>query len=237
MRKNVLSLVLLGGIFGLGCAKTNSDNIKTSGFYASYQVLVNATNPSVATCSASFQVEAGGTFIDLSSNDSVTCNGQSMTRSELAGIVSYSANLTATTGATYTVVLTRAGESPYSASVTLPEPVANTSPASGTSFTKGNSLAFSWTASGNASDWMNVSTSRVTSGDSACPSEASFDDSAPENGSGSFSSTEMSLTTNGTAGACAMKINWKRYRAGTMPSGLNGVINAVQATSASITLN
>lgn len=237
MKKNLLSSLVLVSAFAINCAKTDSDNIKTSGFYANLQVKSSASNPSVAVCSASFQVESGGTFIDLSSGDVVTCNGQSMARSELLGIVSYTANLTATVGGTYTIVLTRSGESPYSASVTLPEAVVATSPANNYSGTKGTSLSFSWTSSSNSSDSMFVMASSVTSGDNKCPTTAMFTDSAPENGAGSFSASEMSLPATGVAGACAMTMTWQRTRLGSMPSGLKGTISGIQEVSRSITLN
>lgn len=237
MRKNILlNMILITGL-GVGCAKTDSSNIKTSGFYADYTVKTSATNPSVATCSASFRVEAGGTYIDLSSGDTVTCNGQSMSRSELFGIVTYTATLAATVGSTYTVVLTRSGEAPYSASVTLPEAVSPTSPASGASGTKGNVLSFSWATSSSSIDTMTVSSSSVTSGDTKCPVAAYFQDSAPENGVGSFSASEMSLPATGSAGACSMNITWQRRRAGSMPSGLKGDITGVQEATRAITLN
>lgn len=237
MRKNLLlSMVILAAIV-VGCAKTDSSNIKTSGFYADYAVKTLATSPSVATCTATFRVEAGGTYIDLSSGDTVTCNGQSMARSELFGIVTYSANLTATVGATYTIVLTRSGEVPYSASVTLPEAVSPTSPANNASGAKGSVLNFSWTTSSSSTDAMTVSASSVTSGDNKCPTMAYFQDSAPENGVGSFSASEMSLPATGIAGACSMNITWQRRRPGIMPSGLKGDISGVQEATRAITLN
>lgn len=237
MKKNLLSSLLCMAVFTVSCAKTDSDNIKTSGFYADYQVRTQASNSSIAVCSASFRVEAGGTFIDLSSGDFVTCNGQSMSRSEVLGMVTYTANVAATVGGTYALVLTRAGESPYTANVTLPSAVVPTSPANGTSSSKGSALNFSWTPSANSSDAMLVSTVKVTGGDTKCPETSYFDDTAPENGVGSFSASQMSLGVNGTAGACAMKVVWERRRTGVMPTGLNGVINAIQEANVSITLN
>lgn len=237
MKKNLLISMMIVAVLGSGCAKTDSDNIKTSGFYADYTVKTLASNSSVATCSATFRVEAGGTYIDLSSGDTVTCNGQSMSRSEILGIVTYSANLTATAGATYTIVLTRAGESPYSSSVTLPEAVSPTSPAQGASAVKGNALSFSWATSSNSTDAMVVSASSVTSGDNKCPSSSYFQDSAPENGVGSFSASEMSLPATGVAGACSMAITWQRRRAGGMSSGLKGDISGVYEATRTLTLN
>jgi hypothetical protein len=238
VKVNFLSALAMTMVLVLGCAKTNSDNIKTSGFYAEYTVAVDATTNTVAKCSASFRVEAGGTFIDLSANDTVTCNGQSMARSEIAGIVTYSTNLTATVGGIYTVVLTRSGESPYSASVTLPAAVVTSAPANNGSFSKGAPLSLAWTISSNAADAIVVTTSRVTTDSTKCPNNALYANPAPEAGIGSFTAMDMALpTATGTAGTCNMNVNWQRQRLGTMPSGLNGSIYGIQSSSVPIILN
>lgn len=234
MRKvNLYNIAMLAALLAVSCAKTDSDNIKTSGFYASYSVIVSDTNPTVAQCSASFTVEQGGTWIELGSSDSVTCNGQSMTKTVIGAIVNYNANLTATVGGTYTLVLTRQGENPYSAAVVLPAAIVTSAPPANFSQGKGNSLSLAWTSSASASDTMVVTTNRVTSSDTTCPLTARFEDSAPENGVGSFSSADMSLPSSGTAGTCLMKVVFERIQTGTMPAGLNGSIQAVQQASIS----
>ena len=147
-----IKVIGIGVLFVMGCAKTSSDNIKTSGFYATYSISTAATSPTIAICSASFSVEQGGTYIELGTADTVTCNGQSMTKSVVLGIVNYSANLTATVGSNYTVVLTRSGESPYSASVTLPAAIVTTAPSVGFSQAKGIGLTYTWTPTVNLSN-------------------------------------------------------------------------------------
>jgi hypothetical protein len=237
MDRFLLLGLLAFGTFTLSCAKTDSSNVKTAAFYAEYAIKSSTANSSSAVCSASFRVESGGTFLDLNNGDRVTCNGLAMTRTELLGIVNYSVSLPATVGGTYTFILTRSGEAPYTATVTLPEIVVPTAPSVGSVFLKGNVLSVSWTPSENATDSMILSTSKVTSGDSKCPDIAAFDDSAPESGVGSFTSSQMSLPVNGASGACGMDIIFQRRRAGTMPSGLKGSIFGIQESSVGITLN
>ena len=232
----LLSLLAIG-TFTLSCAKTDSSNVKTTAFYAEYAIKSSTANSSSAVCSASFRVESGGTFLDLNNGDTVTCNGLAMTRTELFGIVNYSVNIPATVGGTYTFILTRSGEAPYTASVTLPEIVVPTTPSAGSVLLKGNALGVSWTPSGNSDDSMILSTSKVISGDSKCPDITTFDDSAPESGVGSFTAAQMSMPVNGTAGACGMNIIFQRRRAGTMPSGLNGSVFGIQESSVGISLN
>lgn len=237
--KNIKHFGFLLILLTIGCAKTSSDNIKTSGFFAHYSVEVSSTNPTQATCSASYTVEDGSTtYIELSANDTVKCNGNSMSKSVLGSIVTYSSTISGVApGTSFEVVLTRSGETPYSATVTLPEAVAGTSPANASSGTKGAIYNFSWSSSSNSNDSMYVTTSRTVSGDSTCPNAATFLDSAPENGTGSFSAADMALPTGGVAGACGMKLQWQRMRSGTVGSGLNGRIRAYQTHAVSITLN
>lgn len=239
MKRNFLfKIFCIISVLLAGCAKTESENIKTSGFFAGYTVSVSSATPTTASCSASFTVEEGGTYIDLSDSDTVTCNGETMVKTVLGNIVSYSKSFsTVTPGATFTIVLTRSGESPYSASVTLPQAVVVTAPSSSFSQAKGAALDFSWTVSSDVGDAMYVTTERVTSGDTKCPYAASYLDSAPEAGSGTFGSSEMALPTDGTTGACSMNVNFERSRTGTMPSGLNGRIRALQSASVQGTLN
>lgn len=234
--KKYLMMILMSLLI-ISCAKTKSDNIKTSGFYANYSVTGSQANTALVSCSASFQVESGGTYIDLSSGDSVTCNGQSMSRSELAGIVTYSASVAYQVGGTYEIVLTRTGESPYSSTVTLPEAVTGISPTSG-SYSKGAQINYSWTPSSTSSDEMIIQFNRVTSASpSPCPRSDSNYDTSPEDGSGAFGTNQTALPSDGIAGACSMQIKWIRARNGTMSSGLNGKIKAYQSNEANITLN
>ncbi len=237
--KTIKRLGILFVMLAMGCAKTSSDNIKTSGFFAHYSVDVSSANPNQATCSASYTVEDGSaTHIELSGSDSVTCNGNSMSKSIVGTIVTYTAIISGvSTGTNFEIKLTRTGESPYIATVTMPEPVVGTSPANASSGTKGAVFNFAWTPSSNAGDTMYVQTIRTSGGDTNCPNSASFTDSPPENGTGSFSAADMTLPAGGTAGACAMKLQWSRSRTGVVGGGLSGRISAYQTHLVNITLN
>ena len=231
-----LYLSLLSGLLLLSCSRTTSDNVKTSGFYATIRVAGSSTNTATVSCSAQFQVGGStGTYLDLTGGDTVTCNGNSMTKTEFAGIVTYSASVTYSVGSTYTVTLTRSGESPYTSSVTLPEAVTVLSPANASSFQKGTQRNYSWTPSSNASDYMRITLDYVTSSTpEPCP-YGSNDDSAPENGSGAFSTTQTIRSPN-VAGTCSGKITFSRYRDGTLASGLTGTVMAVQTTTITQTI-
>lgn len=214
------------------CAKTDSSNIKTDGFYVTYRVVGN--NQNSAVCTASFQVGGvTGTYIDLNAGDTVTCDGQSMSRSEFAGIVTYSANVAYQVGKTYNIVLSRAGEGDYTSSVVMPQQIVGYSPSGSTSYQKGSAINVSWTASSNAFDNMKVSLNYNTG-----TSSYSFyeDDTAPETGSGyGFSSLETQVNPP-VAGNWSGSIKFSRFLEGSMDVALEGSVRAGQEVSVNITL-
>lgn len=95
LTKLIVNFLFFGSltILATSCAKTESENVSTKGIYASFGLLGNNVNS--VNCSVQLQVGGPtGTFLDLSSGDSITCNGSNtMLRSELAGIITYSATL------------------------------------------------------------------------------------------------------------------------------------------------
>lgn len=215
-----------------GCAKTASENVKTSGFYVTYKVTGN--NQNSAVCTASFQVGGAlGTYLELSSGDNITCDGQQMSRSEYAGIVTYSTNVSYQVGKTYSLVLSRAGEGDYTSSVVLPTEIFGASPANNSSFQKGSAISVSWIASSNASEGMKIYLN-YSSG------SASYtyvkQDSAPEIGVGyGFGSNETQVNPP-VFGTWSGAITFGRYLEGSMDAALAGSIKAVQESQISINL-
>lgn len=212
----------------ISCSNTKSDNVKTSGIHATFSVEGN--NQNSVNCQATLQVGgATGTYLDLTSGDSVTCNGNSMSRSELLGIITYSATVPYQVGSTYTIVLTRTGENPYSSSVVLPEAISNVSPSSAISQQKGSAINVSWTPSSNATE-DSFSASLSATGVSAL-----LTDSPPEQGALGFGSTDTTpspVSSDSSTGT----LTYSRARSGTMATGLAGTIKAYQKTSVSVTL-
>lgn len=232
MKSNSLTcLSLLLSIFATSCAKTSSDNVKTSGFYGSYSIRGN--NQNSVNCSVQFQVGGPtGTYLDLSGSDSVTCNGNNMSRSELLGVITYSATVPYTVGGTYTVVLTRSGEAPYTSTAVLPEAITGMNPGTTTSYRKGASISPSWTASANAADAMGVTLSYSAGSTSY---SHYLNDTAPENGSVGFNGSQTQVNPP-VAGTWSGTIEYSRRRAGTMDPALSGVITASQNFTANISL-
>lgn len=219
-------------LIGVGCAKTESSNIKTSGFYASYRITGN--NQNAAVCSVTYQVGGiTGTYIDLEAGDIVTCDGQSMNRTELAGIITYSTNVAYQVGKTYNVVLTRAGEGSYTSSVVLPEEIIGYAPTNLSNFQKGSAINTTWNASSNIMHNMQVTLSYNTGNRSYSFYKY---DSAPEAGSGlGFSTTETQVNPP-VAGNWTSTIKFQRYLLGSMDASLEGSIRGEQEVSSNITL-
>lgn len=214
-----------------GCSKVPSDNVKTAGIYASYSIRGNNQNSVV--CTVQFQAGGStGTFLDLSAGDSVTCNGQSMSRNEFAGIITYSATLPYTVGAVYTVIFSRANEGSYTSTVTLPEAIEGISPSQGTTIQKGSALTASWVPSRNLND--NLSATLDIRPNSSRSMTHAVVDSSPENGSLGFSGDQTQVTPP-EVGNWAGVLTLKRYRMGTMAEGLKGIIQASQQSSVNLT--
>lgn len=233
---NFLNRIFQLGIvvmLAVGCAKTDSDNVKTSGFYVTYSVTGN--NVGTAVCTARLQVGGStGTYLVLSGADSITCDGQTMARSEFAGIVTYSVNVTYTVGKTYTVVLNRSGEGSYSSSVDLPPTIVGYTPSTTNSFQKGTTLNPTWTPSSNGSDTMYVDLSYNYGTASRTIMHA---DTAPENGGGvAFGPTETQVTPAGAPGTWTGTLRYTRTRSGLLSSSLSGTISASQEVSVAVNL-
>jgi hypothetical protein len=208
-----------------GCSNTESENVKTSGFYATYTLTAEGT--STATCQATFQVGGStGTYLDLNSGDSVTCAGQSMSRGEFLGMITYTATVNAVAGQAYDIVLNRSGESPYTSTVVLPSAVSGNNPSTTTSYQKGSAVTASWTPSTNTTeDMMSVTLYYEAGSESASPS---YDDTAPESGTMVFGSSDTNRFPSVT-GTYSGKVKFKRTRNGVLAPGLEGRIYSTQS--------
>lgn len=227
-----LAVMMAISFMMMACSKTDSDDVKTSGFYATLSV--DGNNSNQVTCRATFQVGgATGTYLDLSSGDTVTCNGQSMSRSEFLGMITYTATATYQVGATYSIVLTRAGESPYTATAVLPEAITVTSPTEGQSVTKGTAPTATWTSAVDAGAEMAVTLSYTVNSENS-PSFTQTD-TAPEQGTLGWSTTQTQVSPP-QAGSWSGKFRFVRSKVGSMPAGLDGSVRATQSIERNISL-
>lgn len=224
-------LGVVGILIICSCSKTESSYVETEGFYVSYSVVGN--NQNSATCTVTFQVGGPtGTYLDLSSGDSITCDGSSMARSEFLGIVSYTANVSYRPQGQYELIFNREGEGNYISTLTLPEPITGMVPSSSQTYQKANPISVLWNTSSNSEDGM-----RAYLNYSAGTTSYTFskNDTSPESGSLGFSSTETQ-TQIPSSGTWTGSIKLSRYLSGSMASGLSGTIVGKQETSVSIQL-
>lgn len=215
----------------VSCSNTKSDNVKTSGFYATLSV--DGNNQNSVTCKATFQVGgATGTYLDLNAGDSVTCNGNSMNRSELLGAITYSATVTYQPESTYSIVLNRSGEGSYTSTVKLPAAITNLSPNSAFSTSKGSVMNISWTPSSNATE---DTFEAYLSGSGI---SAILTDTPPEQGALGFGSADTTPSpSSSNTGSISASLQYSRIRNGTLANSLSGTIKAYQRSTISVTLN
>lgn len=226
----VLSIFSIS-IYMLSCSKTESSNIKTSGLYASYQIVGN--NQNSVNCSVSFQVGGyTGTYVSLENGDNVTCDGNSMIKSELFGIITYSATVSYRPSGSYVVTLSRPGESDYNSTVTLPTDISGYSPSSSTVVSKGNPVTITWSLSTNSYESMDATFSYTVANQSFSYRQS---DTYPENGTLGFSSSETQVNP-AVSGTWTGNLKYSRYLDGVMADGLEGRIRAQQEVTVSVTL-
>lgn len=231
MLAKVLPLIAALALFSVACSKTTSDNVKTSGVYATYTVQAHGSDR--VDCSVRFQVGGGtGTSLELTGSDQVTCEGQPMTKSEAFGIVTYSASLPYIPNYNYRVEFTRPQEPVYTAQVSLPEPILNVSPSAPVTLKKGTPLTVTWTPSLDPQAEMTAYLQYAT-GESTHGRYRS--DSAPENGVLEFNGEATSLTPN-VLGNWSGTLRITRRRQGQMPMGLAGAISGEQSRVVDVTL-
>ncbi len=137
-------------VFAISCANTDSANIKTSGFCAQYTATTTGASASI---SVHYTVGCGigGSSIQLSSGDNVevSVNGGTptiLTESQIIGIYTYSATVTAIAGDTVTITLNRVDEAAHTSSVTLPAAITIATPANSFTSSKGAVLNSTWNA-------------------------------------------------------------------------------------------
>lgn len=233
------SILVLAG-FLTACSTTKSDNVDTAGIYAVFYVSENGAN---ARGDATFYVGGTtGTVLQLSAGDSITCNGNAMSENQdLFGKYYYYGNCgTLTAGATYTLVFTRNGDDgveTYSSTAVMPAAVTISSPSSGASFTRGQTIPVYWNGS---TDTVEVAISGNGNAASGSGTTSYSRSSGTVADSGAFTilgaDTDPADTITGVIANAMITVT--RSRSGTMASGLSGSISVRRVgTVSNLTLN
>lgn len=226
--------MLSAALFFSGCSKTKSENVKTDGIYAEFELVGNNKNSII--CSATLKVGGStGTVIDLSNGDVLTCDGYPMDRSEdLLGVIRYQVQLSYQKDKVYNIVFHRPEEKPYVASVIVPELIKGLNPLNGAIVKKGTNIDVIWTISKAAGDSFSTALNFAeSSGNGQHPEELYEFDSYPENGYLEFQSSGL-FAGEADKGIKPATVFFTRYHYGQMPSLLKGVITASQKTSVAV---
>ena len=201
-----------------GClSPIDTGGLKTSDLRASFSVSYQSGS---VTCSAYFYTEANNySYVQLSDDDFVTCDGKIMTATGGGG---YSVNVPYVAGKEYQVALIRKAESTYVAHVSVPNLPSGTTPVSGSNTGKGEELWVSWAASTDPRDGMVVEARNNLSGTALIFASLT---QRPESGLVKFSAAQMNapIPTGGTQNG---SLSFFRTRYGTMPTGLAGEISS-----------
>jgi hypothetical protein len=215
-----LILILLSILF-ISCAKTESEFVQTSGIHTQFEVIKDADGD--IECRATFQVGdgVGGTYLDLTGDDEVYCNGVKLRRSNLFGIVDYRANISANRNNSYHFKFKRDGES-YESITELPADVTFISPNPYERVKKDEPLSVEWFRDMNNEAAITVQHYQVLSNDKNQQQKSSHYTKyqRPEVGYITFDNV---LDFQGT-GQVDGQVTITRTRKGRQAPGLNGVV-------------
>jgi hypothetical protein len=207
MKKYMLFMLALAS-----CAKVDSQQVKSGGVFAQFDVTGDSSGH--AECQAVFQVgDANGTYMALDGGDQVTCEGKSMKKTELLGVITYTADVPYEVGKSYEIVFSRPDESPYKAVVSLPEPVSITWPRAGERVAGSRGVELKWALGATINYDMSVSVSGSNS-------VAFFSSEYPDKGSRFLDPDSLKMPEGSSAENFTAAV--KRARAGSFPTGLAG---------------
>jgi hypothetical protein len=211
----IISLLMI--LIFTSCAQTGSSDILTNSIYLSQTIVVDKDQN--VTCTAVFQVgSAMGTYLELTNGDTVECNGTVMEKTELLGIVRYSANVAYVANGTYEILFERASDESYSSTVVLPNAITVTAPTDNYEYSKGSALPLAWTLSTGTK--MNMTVSYTHSGSQ---SASITNTQTTEVGSYNFDALTSQITEDGNVYGV---VKFTRIKTGTQATDLSGVIEA-----------
>jgi hypothetical protein len=235
MQRRILIAAI--AVLGTACTSVKSADLETSGMSAHIAVTADSQGNTVA--SAELTVDNDVTdFVDLTPGDSfavkVGSTSQSMIRSDVLGIISYSTTFggQGAPGTTYDVALNRKapGVSAPSSTCTIPQPFEITSPASG--------LAYSRGSDGIVVTYSNAGQSDPVSYQLSGPCVNNAGGTVPGD-SGSFTIAKSTLVASGGSTSCTVSLTVTRVRSGQLDPayGYGGAVNCEQARSITFVSN
>jgi|GEM_PF-1739361 len=241
MKQKITVLGLSAGALLLalvGCARANSDDISSSSINARFSVSPNKAGTSV-TCSADLTVGSdgvGGTRIDLSSTDKLTCT-DGTTEKQLTGSAgNYEATgLAKEDGQSYNFKLTRTNvgdcghAEELSSVVTLPPIPVISAPAASATLSRAGGFTVSWTP-GEDSITVTLSSNATATGAEGETGTATWS-GTDASGTLSVAAADLVSFRNGSA-----LLSVKRSRSGTHSAVLKGDTSSSATGSVTITV-
>jgi hypothetical protein len=235
MQRRMLNAVL--AVLGTACTSVKSTDLETSGMSAHMTVTADGQGNTSAVAELTVDNNVLD-FVDLSSGDSLVAttggSSQSMGRSDLLGIISYSTTFSGNdaAGTGYTIALNRKSPdvSAPSSTCSIPQPFQVTAPSAGAAFSRlADAISVTYGGAGQ-SDVMSyqVSGPCVNTLDGTIAADP-----------GSFTIASGMLVPSGSSPACTATLTVTRTRAGQLDHayGYGGSIACAQSRSFTFTSN
>jgi hypothetical protein len=205
----LIGLIVFVIIFASGCPNTSSTNVKTSGIYANFEV---ASDQQIIAKAVLTVGGPGGTYLNLQSGESLSCNGVPMTRrSNIFSQIWYDATISA--NATYLFRFHRTDGDVDTTFGPLPGEPTITSAAP--DITLGDDLPISWNTGAGGTASVDI---QVTS-----PAISSINTSSADNGSFTVVGSLFTQSPTAEPGPYALNIKITRTKNFTLSSPYQGV--------------
>ena len=206
-------IITLLSLFSLAaCAKVDSTQVKSGGIYATFSVTEEGNGKAI--CEAVFQVGSEtGTFMALEGGDRVSCEGKSLSKSEVLGMITYSAEVPLDRAKSYGITFSRQDEPEYKAELSLPEPLELTWPRPAERVNGTNGVELRWNL-GASTDYDMFA--QVTGPNSV----TALGKENPDKGTRLIPASSLELPAGSTAENFTATVT--RAKAGSFPRGLAG---------------
>jgi len=216
MNRRIAILLVFFVIFILsaGCSSTTSDNIKTSGIYALFNV-ENKYGENTVTAKATLQVGGiTGSYIKLVGDDELLCDGQKLSSRETAlGSIEYVANLPKKNAGEKYVFKFKRKDEEHTIEVTQLQDVHITAPKQSQSFKISDDIKVTWEPK--STEDMDL----TIDGDCIDPHTKIFQS---DNGEYLITGGTLKFDENADSKKCTAKIIVRRYTSTGVPKEFDG---------------
>jgi hypothetical protein len=227
------------GVFS-GCSKTDSVNIKTEGIYTVSSVTSDGTQ---TVCESTLKVGGyAGTFVELSEQDTLQCNGVPMTKKGSGNVVWSHAVVPTIPRSSYVIKFVRANDT-SSAEVMLPTAISKLEILGGPNQKIGAPISAKWEATTDSNEKTTAVLSLKEMKEKTY-SSTELASGTPDAGTVTFDSSQTVVRSYGTSTAPAAdlpgpyegKVEVQRTFSGTVSGLWKGMIEGKQKSSLPVEL-